>query len=571
MKKVKIQKITFPIWGFMAASFLLLVILGILTYLNYNREGELMKQFYLHEGLTIISTLESGTRIGVVDKKWGKEQIQELLEESIKGQSIEYVQVVDEAGTILVNARGISSGERIENFQPPAATTPIRTKVIENQDGKNILQITKQSQSFSGVEPIPGKKTPEQNSRILSHGRHYVILGVNMDEFETARREDIRRALISAGILLILGSGTFYFLLLMQNYASVSSTLKNMETYTQNVVQSLPNGLISLDKEGRIETINPQAAKLLNLDAEEVKGKYLNQVLPHCNMEKTLTPPTDIFEQQMECRLNDGNIIPVSTTSSRLKDENGEIIGTVVILRDLREIRSLEKKIERSGRLASLGRMASGIAHEIRNPLSSIKGFAQYFRNKFEPDSEDSNYALMMAKEVDRLNRVIQELLNFARPQEANLLLVEIQPLLQHTLKLIQSDVEEKKIHIKSNLNERSPLRVLADSDMLTQVFLNLFINSVEAMDEGGELVITAAEGHHRVEIEVRDNGKGISRADLPKIFDPFYTTKKGGTGLGLAIVYRLVEQMQGEIEVESLPNQGTRFRLRLGKGMEES
>jgi len=162
-------------------------------------------------------------------------------------------------------------------------------------------------------------------------------------------------------------------------------------------------------------------------------------------------------------------------------------------------------------------------------------------------------------------------LLNFARPQDVNLRVVDIPPLVPHAQRLMQSDLQGKRIDIRTNLNEKSQLVVLADSDMMTLVFLNLFINAAEAMPDGGQVSISATDQQNHIEIEISDTGSGISARDLPKIFDPFFTTKKGGTGLGLAIVYRLIEQMQGEIEVHSQENQGTTFKLRLRKGIQQS
>jgi two-component system sensor histidine kinase HydH len=352
-------------------------------------------------------------------------------------------------------------------------------------------------------------------------------------------------------------------LFLAQNYYVTNRTLKTMESYTRNVVESMPNGLISLDKEQRIETVNRNAIRLLKLDADEIKGRPLGEVLSNCQIPETFLPGEDIFQKQVECHLNDGTTVPLSTTSSQLKDEKGEIIGSVIILRDLRDIRSLEKQIQRSERLASLGRMAAGIAHEIRNPLGSIKGFAQYFRNKFSDGSEDRNYAVVMINEVDRLNRVIQDLLNFAKPQEPKLSTVEIKSLIRHGLKLVQPDIQANNIQVIESFSEEPPITIMADTDMITQVFLNLFLNAIEAMDSDGRLEIGLFEKEEQLEILVSDTGSGIPKENLSRIFDPFFTSKKEGTGLGLAIVYRIIENHHGEIEVNSDPGKGTVFKLK--------
>jgi len=569
MTKTKMIKISFPIYALIAASFTLLLILSFLTYLNFNREKELLKHHLLRQGVTIIRSLEAGARTGMMEMMWGENQVQTLFTETAKGPNIEQIALVDKDGQILVHSTPAQVGARLPDFRKPNHKDKTLFLILKNENNENIFRVIKQfepleTEQRTGMNRMMGRWMQRRSDAAKDR---YIALDLKMQEYRAAQREDIRMGVVSAVILLILGSASFYFLLIAQNYYVANRTLKTMESYTQNVVESMPNGLISLDKDGHVETINQKAQDLLSLNADEVKGKPLDEVMFRCNLSKTFLPREDIVERQMECHLNDGNIIPLSTTSSRLKDENGNIIGTVIILRDLRDIRSLEKEVQRSERLASLGRMAAGIAHEIRNPLSSIKGFAQYFRNKFPPDSEDRNYATVMADEVDRLNRVIQDLLNFAKPQEPNLKPIDVLPLIRHALRLIQSDIRDKEIQVIEDIPQETSFTIAGDSDMLTQVFLNLFLNAIEAMQNGGRLRIALRKNQEDVEIEINDSGDGIPRENLPRIFDPFFTSKKGGTGLGLAIVYRIVESHQGEIKVASEPGQGSTFVLRFHLG----
>jgi two-component system sensor histidine kinase HydH len=263
------------------------------------------------------------------------------------------------------------------------------------------------------------------------------------------------------------------------------------------------------------------------------------------------------------CRLADGSAIPLSINSKSLIDESGETIGAIIIFRDLREIQILEKKVERTQRLASMGRMAAGIAREIRNPLSSIKGFAQYFRNKFDKGSDDWKYADVIVSEVDRLNRVIQDLLNFAKPLNPKLQKIEIEKTVTHSLKLVEEDLNKKRINV-SVKNENISGYLLGDEDQLVQMFLNLFINAVEATEYGGKITIDVEQKEKHFQIKITDNGKGIDEGDIQKIFDPFFTMKKSGTGLGLAIVHRITEIHNGEISVTSKPKVGTTFIIKL-------
>ena len=556
------RRLNYPIVGLLVATFVLLVVVGFLTYLNYNREEELLKDHLKRQGVTVIRALEAGARSGMMDMMWGEAQVQSLFRETAKGPNIDRILLVDENGKIITDSSPDSLNWYAGKFLVPQSQDNTLTLVFEKKPGQNIFRVIRNY--------VPLNR--EQNSRNdwmndccaggLQNVPQYIVLDLKMQEYQAAQMEDVRLAVLYGLVLFIIGSASLYFLFVAQNYYVANRTLKTMESYTQNVVESMPNGLISLDKEQCIETINRNAIRLLKLDVDKLIGKPLSKVLSNCKLPETFLPGEDIYQKQVECHLNDGTIIPLSTTSSQLKDEKGQVIGSVIILRDLRDIRSLEKQIQRSERLASLGRMAAGIAHEIRNPLGSIKGFAQYFRNKFASGSEDRNYATVMVNEVDRLNRVIQDLLNFAKPQEPKLAKVGLQSLIKHSLKLVRPDLQSKNIKVVDNLPEDSPIIIMADADMITQVFLNLFLNAIEAMDMDGWLEIGLTEREQQLEISVSDNGGGIPQENLSRIFDPFFTSKKEGTGLGLAIVYRIMENHNGTIEVESKPTLGTTFRL---------
>ncbi len=214
---------------------------------------------------------------------------------------------------------------------------------------------------------------------------------------------------------------------------------------------------------------------------------------------------------------------------------------------------SLERELETSRRLASLGRLAAGVAHEIRNPLSSIKGFATYFKERYRDNPDDQKTSEIMIQEVDRLNRVITQLLEFARPRAS------LQSLIQHSLKMIERQASAKQIQVLCRLPPEIK-EVALDPDGINQVLLNLYLNAVEAMDPGGKLSVSLSmdEGSAWIKIMVSDTGSGISKEDLEHIFDPYFTTKQTGTGLGLAIVHKIIEAHGGEVRAESEVGRGT-------------
>jgi two-component system sensor histidine kinase HydH len=220
---------------------------------------------------------------------------------------------------------------------------------------------------------------------------------------------------------------------------------------------------------------------------------------------------------------------------------------------------SLERELETSRRLASLGRLAAGVAHEIRNPLSSIKGFATYFKERYRDNPEDQKTSEIMIQEVDRLNRVITQLLEFARPPVIQKKRASLQGLIQRSLKMIERQASAKKIQVLSRLPSEIK-EVELDPDGINQVLLNLYLNAVEAMDQGGTLNVSlsADQGSRWVKITVSDTGMGISKEDLQHIFDPYFTTKQTGTGLGLALVHKIIEAHEGEVRAESEIGRGT-------------
>lgn len=226
-----------------------------------------------------------------------------------------------------------------------------------------------------------------------------------------------------------------------------------------------------------------------------------------------------------------------------------------------RRIAALEQAVADQERLAALGTLAAGVAHEIRNPLSSIKGFATYFGNKFEKESPDRELAEIMVGEVDRLNRVVSELIELTHPSDVQLRLTDAGELFRHALRLVESDCAARGIMVESRFEE---LAVNVDADRMLQVLLNLLLNAVQAMPDGGTLMLSVKGGREWIAFVVSDTGVGIAPDDQPRIFDPYFTTRNKGTGLGLPMVRKIVEAHGGRIRLDSRPGQGTTMTVEL-------
>jgi two-component system sensor histidine kinase HydH len=335
-------------------------------------------------------------------------------------------------------------------------------------------------------------------------------------------------------------------------------------------VENVPIGLLALDNQGRIAAFNRGAESILQLSATNIIGREARRILPAELLEEIEDSQNRdaVIEKEIECTTSEGNSVPLEIGASRLKDEDEVFLGHVLLFKDLTEVRTLRREVARSQRLASVGRLAAGVAHEIRNPLSSIKGFATYFKERYPDRPDDQQTADIMIQEVDRLNRVVGQLLEFAKPVPVKPKSISLQALLDDSVKLIKDHADEKSISILTRNN--TPMdTVRIDPDRLNQVLLNLYLNAIDAMERGGELkVVISSDGQHRnVFIRVSDTGRGISRENLSKIFEPYFTTKSTGTGLGLAIAHNIIEAMGGKIYARSDQGKGTTFSIKIPFG----
>lgn len=259
-------------------------------------------------------------------------------------------------------------------------------------------------------------------------------------------------------------------------------------------------------------------------------------------------------------------------TRVRGRDEIGDLASAFnLMIGRLRQMRGLEEELRRKDRLAALGELSAGVAHEVRNPLGIIKNSAQVLQDRLKNKEAKSKELInFIIEETDRLNKVVTNFLDFARPQKPDLEKRDITPILDKTLGLMESQISEGKVKVVRRYEKGLP-PVMVDEDLMSQVFLNLITNALQAMPQGGSLTIAtrlSVIGYQRtpntVEVSFTDTGCGIPEAELSKIFNPFFSMREGGTGLGLSIVHKIIETHGGEISVESQVGKGTTFTLRL-------
>jgi two-component system sensor histidine kinase HydH len=567
-------------WIIVGSALILMIIVVVLAVQNNNREKDYMSRILKEKGAALIKGVEAGARTGMMGMMWGGQQVQTLLEETANLPDVLYLTITNQDGAVLASSNQRLIGSNINTAPITGDGSDIYDwRIIETGEGRRSFEVHGRFSPVSHRDQGMNNRMHQMMRRsgmMMGSGndwcfpsgnksdQQFIYVGLDPGPFEEARQEDIRNTIIISGVLLILGMAGFVSLFWMQSYQSTKRSLQDTSAIADEVVTSLPVGLIATDKNGMVAFYNSAAEKITGLDLSQVRGKDPETLLPShfCGLKEALDRGEAISEKEMECEFTEDHVVPVSVSASKIINEAGQFVGQVLILRDLGEVRRLQDEIRRQEKLAAIGGLAAGVAHEIRNPLSSIKGIASYFKGKFEPESHDQEMAGVMIEEVDRLNRVISKLLDFARPTELSLKLTDINDLLKNSVRLIQKEASAKDIKIDLSLSE-DVLATHIDADRLSQCLLNLYINALQSMDKGGRLSIHSAKSKDgRISIQVHDTGAGINPEDLNRIFDPYYTTKPKGTGLGLAIVHKIVEGHDGQIKVRSILGQGSTFTI---------
>lgn len=345
--------------------------------------------------------------------------------------------------------------------------------------------------------------------------------------------------------------------------------LTRLQAFHENIVHSISSGVFTADEAGRITSFNPAAQEATGYSLDQVRGQLWREVFNwHPGQPSEAEwEGTANMRCEVECKRADGNRLVLGMTLSPLH-EQGRATGLVGVFKDLTQIRDLEEEMRRKEWLASLGEMSAGMAHEIRNPLGALAGAMQMLRKDLHADETSQRLMDIAVREATRLDTIITEFLQYARPPALNLAEHDLNKLLAETLDLVEHEARTRtNVTIRAAMSQGSLLGQV-DQDQMKQVFWNLATNAFDAMPTGGQLTIStgcraidvAGRKADVIEIAFQDTGEGISKTNLDKIFLPFFTTKKQGSGLGLAAVHRIVDLHGGWIKVESREQSGSRF-----------
>jgi PAS domain S-box-containing protein len=343
----------------------------------------------------------------------------------------------------------------------------------------------------------------------------------------------------------------------------------------EGIVQSAMDAIVSVDEEHRVVLFNQAAEKMFQCPATEAIGQSLDRFIParfrdahkthiHAFGKAGVTNRRMGALSRISALRSDGEEFPVEAAISKAGIDDHKYF--TVILRDISESMHLQDQLRQAERLAEMGTLAAGMAHEIGTPMNVILGRAEQLMRKSQEDTTRKSLGVIVAQ-VERITKIMNQLLTFARRKTSERRRINLGQTLDDCLEVLQERIRRMHIKIESNYETTlHPVHVLADPDQMSQVFLNLFINAIHAMPEGGTLRILLERTNSHVKAVVADTGHGIPREDLPKIFAPFFTTKEvgQGTGLGLTVVHGIIQEHGGSIEVESEPGQGTTFTVTL-------
>jgi PAS domain S-box-containing protein len=354
-----------------------------------------------------------------------------------------------------------------------------------------------------------------------------------------------------------------------------------------------PFGVLAVDREGRILSVNDTAARLLGYDAKEMLREPAARFFRAPRGDGHVLPGACAVPEEareVEVATRSGDALPISLRLLPLESDLGKLGGTVALFVDMRGEKAREEQWRRRDRLASLGALAAGVAHEIRNPLTGIGTSAQILKRRLPSGDPRTSFADLILEEVARLDRIVESLLQFARPASPRLTRQSLIPALDKAITLVRELAVRQEVKLDVDRAERVP-EIYVDVDQILQVLLNVLMNAIQALDRGGEIRISARATRKRLhersalgrratdrlessrkaspeqdvlEVTIKDNGPGIPAAALARVFDPFFTTRAQGSGLGLSICQSIVREHGGSIGIESTVGQGTSVTIDL-------
>ncbi len=350
---------------------------------------------------------------------------------------------------------------------------------------------------------------------------------------------------------------------------ATNQALRQVSSRLESVVESLTDGLLVVGQDGRIERCNSAACRLLQVTRPEIENALFSHIVQapesESHLGRVLHGDTPLLDHPWTTSHGQGETRRILLSLAPVTAPDGKILGAICNLRDVTEFRRMEKRLQSQERLAALGEMAASVAHEIRNPLGTIEGFARLLRRDLETMPGPLRLAERIVEGAQNLNYVITNLLTYARPMRLQISQVSVAAVFESCRETLEDRATRTRVCLVMTPPEPD-IQFRGDYRQITQALLNLGINAIEACDASGTVHISATDSHNTVALHVRDNGCGMDALLVSKVFDPFFTSKEGGTGLGLSLTRKIIDIHGGEINISSEPGRGSLFSVELPK-----
>ncbi|SFM44861.1 two-component system sensor histidine kinase NtrB [Thermodesulforhabdus norvegica] len=536
-------------WAIVSSVVILVILLIAMAFRSLHRGRDMMEQALLSEALTLANSIEAMCNCGVIHNVH-PHALMPLFGEISKLPGVLYVMIVKADGTIVAAGKPERVDRKIP-FNPPGPGS--KWVGLKERMGMRAYEVTLH------YRPMAGDKTPPDDL--------YFVLGLDPLPYETAIKRDFQFFVFMLAVMLLVGAAGMVSLWWVGRYHESLRSLADVEYLMSTLIEQIPVGFVLVDNKGVVERINRAAEALI--DAEQ--GKAFSNCPGFADLWRNLQYG-DNGRLDQEITISGNRTRKLHLMVNALRFETDTRSGYVFLITDVTKMRELESKLSRTRHLAAIGHLVTGLAHEIRNPLSSIKGFATVLAKRTASDEKNRYIAEVMIKEIDRLNGILYELLDFARTPNLKLDEVECRSLIEHALRVISRDLEQSKVKVTMDI-EPPDLYINVDPNKMIQVFINLFLNALQAIGREGTIRVQARRDDEEAVIAISDTGPGIPEEALDKIFDPYFTTKPQGVGLGLANVRKIVEAHGGTVVAMNSPEGGASFIIRLpfSPGYEET
>lgn len=540
-----------------------LAVVAFLTYRSVRMEQVLVEETLFRQSDALARSLEASTRAGMIHAFLEEGVLESLLQETALEAGALLLMITAPDGSIVATGGTVDPGELDREIKgtPPRPGSPAYGYFLIDE------QVYVYRKALRGPRDRPrgrmggmmGRRPPSN----LIPKDSWLLIMLDASGPLSLGNQHRRVTILLAILLAAAASGILGWIFWSQRAKETMATLMRTESYAQQLVLRMPAGLILADTAGRVQMVNPAAESLLNkpgsgLLHREVQSLFPENLLPFDSVVTGNSLP--ISEGQLSSDQDSGIIISLSATP--LADISGAVTGVLILFQDVSEFHSLRERLAHSERLAEIGQIASTVAHEIRNPLSSIRGFAQLLSGKVPEDHR--NYTQVMVEEVDRLNRVVTGLLSYTKVESPEPGQWPVSEVLEHVRTLVESDGDARGVTIELEPIGEDLVWVF-DRDMIIQALLNLVMNAIEASSKGQVVRLGARTKENRLQFIVTDQGFGVDEKETDKLFTLFYTTRDRGTGLGLPLVRKAAELHGGSVRVSSAgPDGGTMAILEL-------